>query len=227
MALSAAQTPQRSAVVGGGNALALAYASNISNGNLLASSSSQQGGGASGSSTADPTNGTWTQAVVMVTGDLGSRSSIDYFPNCAGGGTKPTVTVTYTGTASAQAIVLFIYEIAGAATSSPNVANNSATGRGTTLNGGNVTTTQNNSFILAHGIDSVETITGGSGFTFDGGGASFWQDGSQSKFPTSTGTYSGAFGNSGAFWGAIVSAFQEAAGAAPTSVKVPDVLIFT
>lgn len=210
---SVVQTPQRSSSAIS-TSIVLAYGTNPTAGNLLVAVSSNRGNNLG---TVTSSNNTWTRAVTN-TNNAASSSwpgtvRIDYVANCNGGADTVTLN-TNPETISA----LGIFEINGCSTSSPLIATNtsdySIAGTGVP-NAGNVTTTQNDSFLVCHVLGFAEGDSAGSGWTMTfgaDGDPNYVADYTETRIETATGTFAGNLTGDITYWFAVVAAFQAAGG---------------
>jgi hypothetical protein len=156
---------------------------------------------------ADPTNGSWTQAVKSLTANAGGLA-IFYFANCAGG-VKPTVTAT--STVAAEYFDIAIGELSGCATVSPvdAVGPSNETGSSGTATTGNIVTTLANDIIIA-GMFAYAADSGVSGTYISGAGTGFCD---QYKVESTSGTYALTTTLSSTSWWSAGVAFKAASGA--------------
>jgi len=153
------------------------------------------------SSVTDTQSNTYTQAVAN--GD----SAIFYAQNIAGG--ADTVTVHFA--ASCNFSWLDPHEYAGLATTSMLDQETSATGTGTALNSGSVTTTQANELVFGYAFVQNALSQGGTGFTVrqPAPGVTTSNVMSEDEIVSATGTYAATFtqGTSGS-WKALIATFK-------------------
>lgn len=156
MTVANAQTPVSAAT--SNTTVAKAFGSNVTAGNLIAAFSVCPVSVAHVlSSVTDSLSNSYTTAIGPIDqGALGYRVYISYAKNIGGG----ACTVTSTWDTNGLHLIV-IYEISGADIASPLIDTTSATGNGTTMDGGNLDTTQANSGLVAFGATGSGTESAG------------------------------------------------------------------
>lgn len=143
-----------------------------------------------------------------------------YFLSVAGGAT----TITATFSASATFRRMNGHEVSGLAASGVLDQVNSATGTGTALSAGNITTTQADEYLFA-GFShfTSATFTAGTGWT--AGGTPGVDGFNEYRIPTATGTFTGnCTASASADWIAVVASFKADVGAAANKQKLAPLL---
>lgn len=191
-----------------------AYSSNVTAGNHL---SIIVGYGNTGGlvTVTDSLLQTWTKAKSQVQTSDGGDIELWYFENTAAG--ADTVTVTYVAAANVRAILL---EYSGlAASGSLDQTNSAQADASSSINAGNVTTTQNDELMIAATRDDTNTtFTAGSGWVIETEVAAapntrlVYED----RIATVTGTYTGDMTSSGnLLWAAVIATFKGTGGGPP------------
>lgn len=160
--------------------------------------------------------GTWTQVDTQTNSDTGNgvgSAGMWVCPSATGGST----TVTFSGSHIAVALAIAEYTPAGSTTLDTNNQNSSTSGT-TTINPGNVTTTNANDVIVVGGNNGnvTTTYTNGTGYTLRTSitSATNMSIGLQDQtFSATTTGQSTAFGNTSTEWTAIAVAIKSAGAA--------------
>lgn len=197
------------------NSIAATWGGNTATGNLSVLGVAWTGSGINVSSVTDSQGNTYQSARAKTA----ASSGIDYYQiwyaENITGGTTPTVTVNFSGSATFRRIGM--HEVSGLATSGSLDQTNAGTATsGTTVNPGNVTTTVADEYLFAGGTCfNNETFTQGTNWNARTTPATdtFTQD----RIVSSTGTYATSFTDSlSAEWVAQAATFK-APDAAPSS----------
>lgn len=132
--------------------------------------------------------------------------AIAYASITAGGGTKPTITIHYTGTSAAYASIR-AYEFSGLSTTLDGTVK-TLSGTGTAPSPGSITTTNANDLLIAAAMVDNAVTSGPAGWTttLDSNGSAY-----SYNIVTSTGTYTPTFvHNASANWNTIFFALKNA-----------------
>lgn len=181
MSLSVIQS--KSATVSSGTTDAITFTSSVTAGSLIVANVATANTTDSVSNVKDNVNNTNFTLAVSKTGTSPGNTYQYYFPNSASG--TMTVTVTYTaGLTGGDAF--WIYEVGGAATSSPVDVTGSSNGTNTNVTSGNITTNNANDILI--GVCNL----GGSVSSSEGGWTNITNNGDGSEYIIESSTVTAA-----------------------------------